>query len=32
MRLAVMRVGRTCEFDEQTGHHAFGSVALSLEF
>lgn len=32
IRLAVMRVWRTREFEEQIGHHAFGSVALSLEF
>lgn len=32
IRLAVMRVWRTREFDEQDGHHAFGSVAVSLEF
>src|SRR5690606_41582455 len=28
IRLALMRVWRTREFDEQVGHHAFGSVAL----
>ena len=32
VRLAVMRVWRTREFDQQIGHHAFGSIALSLEF
>lgn len=32
VRLAVMRIWRTREFDQQTGHHAFGSIALSLEF
>ena len=32
MRLAVMRVWRTREFDQQTGPHAFGSIALSMEF
>ena len=32
IRLAVMRVWRTREFDEQAGSHAFGSVALSWEF
>lgn len=32
VRLAVMRVWRTREFDQQVGHHAFGSIALSLEF
>ncbi len=32
VRLAVMRVWRTREFDQQTGHHAFGSITLSLEF
>lgn len=32
VRLAVMRVWRTREFDEQVGHHAFGSIALSVEF
>ncbi len=31
MRLAVMRVWRTREFDEQIGTHAFGSIALSVE-
>lgn len=31
MRLAVMRVWRTREFDEQVGSHAFGSVAFNLE-
>lgn len=31
MRLAVMRVWRTREFAEQRGHHAFGSIALSME-
>lgn len=31
VRLALMRVWRTREFDEQNGHHAFGSVAISLE-
>ncbi|MDE2612342.1 MAG: lipid A deacylase LpxR family protein [Burkholderiales bacterium] len=32
LRLAVMRVWRTREFDEQRGRHAFGSIALGLEF
>jgi len=32
MRLALMRVWRTREFDEQIGHHAFGSIAFSYEF
>lgn len=32
IKLAVMRVWRTREFDEQRGSHAFGSVALSWEF
>lgn len=32
IRLALMRVWRTREFNEQNGQHAFGSVALSLEF
>lgn len=32
IRLALMRVWRTREFDEQMGRHAFGSIALSLEF
>ena len=32
VRLAVMRVWRTREFDQQIGHHAFGSIALSMEF
>ena len=32
VRLAVMRVWRTREFDQQAGYHAFGSIALSLEF
>jgi hypothetical protein len=31
VRLALMRVWRTREFDEQAGHHAFGSVAFSVE-
>jgi hypothetical protein len=31
VRLALMRVWRTREFDEQLSHHAFGSVALSFE-
>lgn len=32
VRLALMRVWRTREFEEQLGHHAFGSIALSVEF
>lgn len=32
VRLALMRVWRTREFDEQVSRHAFGSVALSVEF
>ncbi len=32
IRLALMRVWRTREFDGQRGDHAFGSVALSMEF
>jgi hypothetical protein len=32
VKLAVMRVFRTREFDEQGSSHAFGSVALSIEF
>jgi hypothetical protein len=32
IRLALMRVWRTREFAEQAGRHAFGSVALSMEF
>lgn len=32
VRLALMRVWRTREFDEQVGHHAFGSIAVSVEF
>lgn len=32
IRLALMRVWRTREFDQQGGQHAFGSVALSVEF
>lgn len=32
MRLALMRVWRTREFDEQIGRHAFGSIAFSFEF
>ncbi len=32
LRLAVMRVWRTREFDEQEGGHSFGSIALGLEF
>lgn len=31
-RLALMRVWRTREFEGQRGDHAFGSVALSVEF
>lgn len=31
VRLALMRVWRTREYDEQVGTHAFGSVALSIE-
>lgn len=31
IRLAAMRVWRTREFKEQSGSHAFGSVALSVE-
>ncbi|MBV6415682.1 MAG: hypothetical protein CMLOHMNK_00195 [Steroidobacteraceae bacterium] len=32
VRIAVMRVWRTREFDQQSGRHAFGSIALSLEY
>lgn len=32
VRLALMRVWRTREFDEQVGSHAFGSIAVSVEF
>lgn len=32
VRLAVMRVYRTREFDEQSTNQAYGSVALSIEF
>lgn len=32
VRLAVMRVYRTREFEEQSTSHAYGSIALSLEF
>jgi len=32
VRLAIMRVWRTREFDQQAGQHTFGSIALSLEF
>ncbi len=32
VKLAVMRVLRTREFDEQGPSHAYGSVALSIEF
>ncbi|MGD9598191.1 MAG: lipid A deacylase LpxR family protein [Steroidobacteraceae bacterium] len=32
LRLALMRVWRTSEFEEQAGHHAFGSIALSMEY
>lgn len=32
VRLALMRVWRTREFDGQSDGHAFGSVALSIEF
>jgi hypothetical protein len=31
-RLAVMRVYRSREFEEQRGRHSFGSIALSVEF
>lgn len=31
-KLAVMRVYRTREFEEQASYHAYGSVALSVEF
>lgn len=31
VRLAVMRVWRTREFEEQVGPHAFGSIALGVE-
>lgn len=32
VRLALMRVWRTREFREQAGSHAFGSVALSVDY
>jgi hypothetical protein len=32
VKLAVMRVYRTREFREQASNHAYGSVALSLEY
>jgi len=32
VKLAVMRVYRTREFEQQTSNHAYGSVALSLEY
>jgi hypothetical protein len=32
VRLAVMRVYRTREFDGQSTNQAYGSVALSFEF
>lgn len=32
VKLAAMRVYRTREFGQQTSRHAYGSVALSLEF
>ncbi|MCL4744007.1 MAG: DUF2219 family protein [Burkholderiaceae bacterium] len=32
MKLAVMRVFRTREFSEQRSNHAYGSIALSVEF
>jgi len=32
LRLALMRVWRTSEFEEQAGDHAFGSIALSMEY
>ncbi len=32
MKLALMRVWRTREFDEQRSRHAFGSINLSVEF
>ncbi len=31
-KLAVMRVYRTREFEEQSSYHAYGSIALSVEF
>lgn len=31
VRLAVMRVWRSREFEQQVGRHAFGPVALSVE-
>lgn len=32
LRLALMRVWRTREFEGQRGSHAFGSLVLSMEF
>lgn len=32
LRLALMRVWRTREFAGQHGHHAFGSISLSMDF
>jgi hypothetical protein len=32
VRLALMRVWRTREFEEQDANQAYGSVALSMEF
>ncbi|OIQ84561.1 hypothetical protein GALL_336290 [mine drainage metagenome] len=32
VKLELMRVWRTREFEQQRGNHAFGSVALSVEF
>jgi hypothetical protein len=32
VRLAVMRVYRSREFEEQSTNQAYGSVALSIEF
>ncbi len=32
LKLAVMRVVRSREFDEQGSRHAFGSIALSVEY
>lgn len=32
LRLVLMRVWRSREFDEQSGPHAFGSLALNIDF
>ncbi|HRP96485.1 MAG TPA: DUF2219 family protein [Rhodocyclaceae bacterium] len=32
VKLAVMRIYRTREFEGQSSNHAYGSIALSVEF